>query len=704
MFLIDTFKYNKEVEIGMAKMMNRKYMKTTKRLSKEKLILATICLSLTTFTGLIGFPFVGAVFPNTTSTLIIDLSEKFDSRIMPICERQKLGHQGGIAVGDINGDGINDLVLSAYNASINRSTIVDLPFDKYSWTESSNLSLWDTKGTYSVSISPYKVAGNNSIVGVRKHSKEAVFRIKWNNSLNLSGCLSLNMYINASGKNEKLKEVRISSINSNNGAVYKEIIDLETGNWTEINMDSNDFKKVGSPDLSNISSMFLVFSGGGKGDEIKIDNLYFKLNEMVSSRGAVYVFYGPVSGMYSTSAANVTIVGTPNSKNFGEYISVGDVNNDTYDDVIVGSPLNDFEFPSDGKVQVFFGAPQLNNLIAEDNYSIYGKNKSLLGYNIISKDINDDFVDDLILSAPYADRKNHDVSYNCGEIYMIFGSSNLSGHIDLNDSEPDITIIGKDKFDALGRQSTFGIGDIYGDGVKDLVAGVRMGDSVANSRIDAGEVYIINNIGFYDGIIDLNDINITTIVYGAEARDFLGTLTVGDFNSDGLNDLLMGAPGADSVDNSRENSGEVYIIYGRHDLTSIIDLNLSNADVRIVGADSNDCLGSVVPGGNVSDIIFGSTWGDGLYDNKTDCGEVNILFNNKNMPGLIDLQTYLSDIIVYGADPYDHLRDFYVGDVSGDNVSDLIIGLRDADGFYKKNGGEVFVINGREIELMEVER
>jgi len=682
-------------------MRDYEYMKTIKQLSKGKRILTAICLAITAFIGLIGIQFLVAGFPNpnnTAPTIIIDLSEKFDSRILPICKRQKLGHQGGIAVGDINGDSINDLVLSAYNASINRSIIVDLPPDKDSWTESSNSSLWDTiEGIYSISVSPYRVAGNDSIVGIRNSSKEAIFRIKWNNSLNLKGCHSLNMYINVSGENEKLKEVRITSIKPDNGAIYKGIIDLEEGNWTEINIDSTDFKKVGSPDLSTISFMDLVFSGGIKNDEIKIDNLYFKRNKMVFSRGSVYVFYGPVSGMYSTSDTDITIVGTPGSKNFGECISVGTINNDTYDDIIVGSPLNDFDFPSDGKVQVFFGGPQLNNFIVEDNYSIYGKNKSLLGFNIISEDINDDFVDDLIFSARHADGKSHDISYNCGEIYIIFGSSKLSGHIDLNDSEPDITIIGKDKWDTMGRQSTFDIGDIYGDGVKDLVIGVMNEDSIANSRINAGEVYIINNIGSYNGTMDLNDINITTTIYGAEAGDFLGKLTVSDFNNDGLDDVLMGAPWADGVDNNRENSGEVYIIYGRHDLSSIIDLKLSNADVRIIGADSNDCLGNVVTYGNVPAIILGSQGGDGLYDDKTDCGEVNILFcNNKNISGLIDLRTYASDIIVYGADPYDTLRDLYVGDVSGDNVSDLIMGFRDADGFSdtKKNGGEVFVING----------
>lgn len=60
------------------------------------------------------------------------------------------------------------------------------------------------------------------------------------------------------------------------------------------------------------------------------------------------------------------------------------------------------------------------------------------------------------------------------------------------------------------------------------------------------------------------------------------------------------------------------------------------------------------------------------------------------------MRTFSSDITLYGADPNDNLRDLYTGNISGDNVSDLIIGFRDADGLNntKKDGGEVFVING----------
>ena len=144
-------------------------MKTNKRKSKGKQIFAAICLAIIAFTGSITILFVGEFFQNNTaSTTIIDLSEEFDSRVLPVCERQRLGHQGGVAVGDINGDGVNDLVLAAYNATVKKSIIgIALPPDKDYWTESCNLSIWDSKsGIYSITVSPYKVAGNNSIVGI----------------------------------------------------------------------------------------------------------------------------------------------------------------------------------------------------------------------------------------------------------------------------------------------------------------------------------------------------------------------------------------------------------------------------------------------------------------------------------------------------------------------------------------------------------
>jgi len=58
----------------------------------------------------------------------------------------------------------------------------------------------------------------------------------------------------------------------------------------------------------------------------------------------------------------------------------------------------------------------------EDNYSIYGKSGSKLGNSIVSKDINNDFIDDLIVGAPFTKGLEDN---GLGEIYVIYGSREL---------------------------------------------------------------------------------------------------------------------------------------------------------------------------------------------------------------------------------------------------------------------------------------
>src|SRR5688500_7965571 len=55
----------------------------------------------------------------------------------------------------------------------------------------------------------------------------------------------------------------------------------------------------------------------------------------VESNGKVYIHYGTASGPSTTPS--VTLSGTNSSEEFGTSVATGDVNNDGYDDVIVGA-------------------------------------------------------------------------------------------------------------------------------------------------------------------------------------------------------------------------------------------------------------------------------------------------------------------------------------------------------------------------------
>ncbi|MCJ7811336.1 MAG: FG-GAP repeat protein, partial [Dehalococcoidia bacterium] len=68
-----------------------------------------------------------------------------------------------------------------------------------------------------------------------------------------------------------------------------------------------------------------------------------------------------------------------------------------------------------------------------------------------------------------------------------------------------------------------------------------------------------------------------------DLRHDIPSLAVGDFNDDGIDDLLFGARFADGPDDSREGAGEAYVIFGSHDPPSTIDLAEGQQDVIIYG-------------------------------------------------------------------------------------------------------------------------
>lgn len=78
--------------------------------------------------------------------------------------------------------------------------------------------------------------------------------------------------------------------------------------------------------------------------------------------------------------------------------------------------------------------------------------------------------------------------------------------------------------------------------------------------------------------------------YGATAGDRFGLwVDGGDFNGDGLRDMLIGANQADGENDNRINAGEAWIIYGDRNLGekygSIVDMNQPpQTATRIIGS------------------------------------------------------------------------------------------------------------------------
>src|SRR3989344_1505107 len=129
----------------------------------------------------------------------------------------------------------------------------------------------------------------------------------------------------------------------------------------------------------------------------------------------------------------------------------------------------------------------------------------------------------------------------------------------LNDpSSYDIRYSGAATSDAL-TDSAFVVGDVNGDGIKDLVISAS---AASNNGAGSGSAYVIfGGSGIAIGNKPLSTSTNYNIRYdGAAASDNLnnGGISIGDVNGDTLPDLLVGAALAD---NNGANSGSAWVMF-----------------------------------------------------------------------------------------------------------------------------------------------
>jgi PKD repeat protein len=308
----------------------------------------------------------------------------------------------------------------------------------------------------------------------------------------------------------------------------------------------------------------------------------------------------------------LTIYGEDSYDYLGASLASGDIDGDGYDDVIVGAAGGDPGETSDaGEVHVFYGSDAItytmcsvytptvfeNQIVKEMAYVTTTADITLTGiagdtysgYDVSAGDLNGDNYADIIIGAPYAD-SNH------GQVYVVYGGSrgSISATIPLN--QADLTVSGAAVDTYLGT-SVFA-GDLNHDGTDDLLMGAIGIDpydteySGSDSSTEEGSAYVLFGSGSLSGTIDLGTGNPADLtILGASADDWLGRgLGVGDLNGDGVNELLVGAAGLDH--DTLSNTGAAYII------------NLVYPQqITVTGS-----LTQVVAGGTVSLNAVADTW------------------------------------------------------------------------------------------------
>jgi hypothetical protein len=173
----------------------------------------------------------------------------------------------------------------------------------------------------------------------------------------------------------------------------------------------------------------------------------------------------------------------------------------------------------------------------------------------------------------------------------------------------------------------------------------------------------------------------------------------GDVNGDGLDDLLIGAFLADP--NGRENAGTSYVVFGAADLAGTIDL-ATEADVTIQGAAREYSGASVsgagdVNGDGIDDLLIGATAAS--PNGRLFAGASYVVFgSDEGFPATIDLADPAAgaDLIIQGATEFDFSGDPVsgAGDVNGDGLDDLLIGVFRADPDGRYDAGASYVVFG----------
>jgi len=314
-----------------------------------------------------------------------------------------------------------------------------------------------------------------------------------------------------------------------------------------------------------------------------------------SGQGAAYVVYGGDKSTMSNIILSSTtldpltmgfmITGNAVGDQFGQSVSTaGDINNDGYDDIIIGAPTRN---SNQGAAYVIYGGAKsaMSNIAlssttlspTSNGFMITGSAAGdKFGFSVSTAgDINNDGYDDIIIGA-YGNIFQ-------GAAYVIYGGAKASmTNIVLSSTTLDPLSTG---FMITGSAGSFGrsvstAGDINNDGYDDIIIGDYQKNVAQGAAfvVYGGAKSTMSNIALSSTTLDPASTGF--MITGNAAYDYFGycVSTAGDINNDGYDDIIVGA----YEKNNRQ--GAAYVIYGGAKSTmSNIDLSSTTLDPPTTG-------------------------------------------------------------------------------------------------------------------------
>lgn len=338
--------------------------------------------------------------------------------------------------------------------------------------------------------------------------------------------------------------------------------------------------------------------------------------------------------------------------------NIGDINGDSYEDVLITNPTDDSAYSNAGKIWIIYGHGEsfsdneIDNAVIVEGAEVnqnYGTEAAAAG------DVNGDGYDDFFLSGQ-------------DEVVLVYGG--LGDFETLTSVNFDLSVTGDAWF-----YDPAGIGDIDNDGYDD-VAVVAVLEDEEGAQFSTGMLVLYGQTELFstDAFSSAIDLRVTDRTVGFD-ESALGSITaLGDVNGDGYDDFI-------ADDRSDYASVDLYIVYGSAvRLTSgLLADNEHVASISCSG--SSDYITTVVAIGDIN--------ADGYNDfTARGCDGSPILVFGSAEP--LDSTGFLNETgaptTVFTA----------LGDVNGDGYADILYTDSSASSPYK---GEGYVVYGNEDDL-----
>jgi len=347
------------------------------------------------------------------------------------------------------------------------------------------------------------------------------------------------------------------------------------------------------------------------------EDLFFSVQVYGNMRGRVYIYYG---GPDFDNIPDVKLTGENVGDRFGESLCTGDFNYDSYQDIVVGAC---FYHSHQGRVYVYYGGADIDDVADVIVENPDKDPSSIFGRVVASGDVNGDSFSDLVVVAVrYDNDRGKAYLYYGGESLDTsvdetfegekqgdkYGRRTAIGDVDGDDC--DDILFGTRDFDKGNKQKIgraylhFGSGvalcDIDADGCCEILIGARYWNKWQ------GKISI-----WWGGTRDIDQDNADVHLYGdARTNSHLAsdTITCGYFNDDEYLDVFSGGFGT----GGGQYPGCAFIFYGGG--KSSMD---SQWDKRFYGEDKKGLYGMEtlpidINGDGYDDAVVSDIW----YDNK----------------------------------------------------------------------------------------